>query len=178
MMKERNIPLGRDTGFPRWVQALLWGCTIAVAVMIFLFSAQSGLKSSTISDWFADLLIPVIDPEFEELPAVEQVTVESFAQKLVRKTAHFAEFALLGFFLRLLTGSYAMRQPTRWAWLAGTLYACTDELHQLFVPERSCLWQDVLLDSCGVLAGVAAAYALLVLLGRRQNKKQAIRSDG
>lgn len=171
-MNENNIPLGRDTGFPRWVRVLLWGCTIAVAVVIFLFSAQPGEDSSVISDLLAEQLIPVIDPEFEMLEDSEQLGVTEFARKLVRKAAHFAVFGALGFFLRLLTGSYALRQPTRWAWLVGTIYACTDEFHQIFVPARSGMWQDVLLDSCGVLAGVAAAYALLVILTRMRRRQE------
>ena len=40
------------------------------------------------------------------------------------------------------------------AWLAGTLYAMTDEIHQSFVPGRSCELRDMGIDSCGVLAGV------------------------
>ena len=166
MMKERNIPFGRDTGFPRWVRCLLWVLTIAVAAAIFAFSAQDGEASSLLSEALADFLISVIDPDFAQLPAIEQEGVSEFTGKLVRKVAHFTEFAALGFFIRLLAGSYALRRPTRWSWLAGTLYACTDELHQLFVFARACMWQDVLLDSCGVLAGVTAAYALLVIISR------------
>ena len=171
-MNENNIPLGRDTGFPRWVRVLLWCCTIAMMAVIFFFSAQSGEDSSVISDVLAEQLVPVIDPEFEALPDGERLGVTDFARKLVRKAAHFAVFGALGFFLRLLTGSYALRQPTRWAWLAGTVYACTDEIHQIFVPARSGMWQDVLLDSCGTLAGVAAAYALLVILARMRWRQE------
>jgi len=176
MTRNRNTPLGRDTGFSRGVRIFLWGCTILVAVAIFLFSAQDGEQSSLLSDALVKLIISVIDPGFEQLPAIEQEGVELFTGKLVRKAAHFAEFAALGFFIRLLAGSYALRRPTRWSWLAGTLYAFTDELHQLFVAARAGMWQDVLLDSCGVLAGVTAAYALLVILGRiasaRAEKRQ------
>ena len=32
------------------------------------------------------------------------------------------------------------------AWLCGTGYAATDELHQWFVAARSAMWQDVCLD--------------------------------
>lgn len=151
---------------------LLWGCTIAVAAAIFGFSAQAGPDSSAASNALAEVVIRVIDPDFEEMPVVEQAGVFDFVKKLVRKGAHFTEFAALGFFIRLLVSSYGLRCPTRLSWLAGTLYACTDEIHQLFVSSRACMWQDVLLDSCGVLAGVAAAYAALVLRARYGGRGQ------
>lgn len=144
----------------------LWCCVLGVAAAIFLFSAQDGTVSSQTSNSIAKIIIAVIDPDFEALPAIEQEGIFAFVGKLVRKGAHFTEFAALGFCIRLLVGSYGLRWPTRTSWLAGTLYAGTDELHQLFVASRACMWQDVLLDSCGVLAGIMAAYASLVLLGR------------
>lgn len=147
----------------RWV---LWGCCIAVAALIFLFSAQDGPESSASSDAVAQGVIPLIDPDFDVLPEVEQLGVMAFVKKLVRKGAHFSEFAALGFFIRLLVASYGLRRPSRTSWLAGTLYACTDELHQLFVASRACMWQDVLLDSCGVLAGVTVAYAVMEMQRR------------
>lgn len=150
----------------RFWRILFWGCTLAVAAAIFVFSAQEGPESSSASNAVAEFIIRVIDPDFGSLPLEEQASVFAFVKKLVRKGAHFTEFAALGFFIRLLVGSYGLRRPTRLSWLAGTLYACTDELHQLFVSARACMWQDVLLDSCGVLAGITAAYAVLVLLSR------------
>ena len=39
-------------------------------------------------------------------------------------------------------------------WVIGTVYAVSDEVHQLFVEGRSCEVRDMLLDSAGVAAGV------------------------
>ena len=38
-------------------------------------------------------------------------------------------------------------------WLIGTAYAITDEIHQLFVPERACAFMDMCIDSVGVAVG-------------------------
>jgi hypothetical protein len=38
--------------------------------------------------------------------------------------------------------------------LIGVLYAVSDEIHQTFVPGRAGQLRDVLIDSCGVLAGI------------------------
>ena len=53
------------------------------------------------------------------------------------------------------------------AWLAGTLYAVTDEIHQSFVPGRSCELRDMGIDSCGVLAGVLVVSFLMRSKERR-----------
>ena len=153
-------------GKKRLVRLVLLSLVLAVAAMIFLFSAQNGPASSATSNTLARFIIMIIDPDFDMLSTGDQRSVSAFVVKLVRKGAHFAEFAALGFFIRLLVASYGLRRPSRTAWLAGTLYACTDELHQLFVASRACMWQDVLLDSCGVLCGVTAAYAILELRRR------------
>jgi VanZ family protein len=66
----------------------------------------------------------------------------------LRKIAHAAEFALLGFLLVRALGN-------EWAGLvAGIAYAVSDEVHQHFVPGRQAAVRDVLVDSAGVAVGV------------------------
>ena len=66
----------------------------------------------------------------------------------LRKIAHAAEFALLGFLLVRATGA-------EWASLAlGVVYAISDEVHQHFVPGRLGSPLDVAIDAVGVAFGV------------------------
>ena len=53
------------------------------------------------------------------------------------------------------------------AFLAGTAYAVTDELHQLFVPGRAGMISDVLIDSLGVLFGCFLIYALFRIFRKK-----------
>ena len=53
-------------------------------------------------------------------------------------------------------------------WFISALYAASDEIHQLFVPGRSGQLSDVILDSAGALAGVAAFTVLCWLINRRK----------
>lgn len=71
---------------------------------------------------------------------------------LLRKVAHFTEFAALGVFLGWRSGM--LHKQKHWAFLWGALAACADEGIQLFTPGRSAQLSDVLLDSCGVAAGL------------------------
>lgn len=149
----------------RRIRVALLICVLATAAMIFAFSAQVGSASSLVSQTIVDFIIRLVEGRVES-GGETAAGVYSFVSKLVRKGAHFAEFAMLGFFLRLLAGACGWQRPTRLCWLAGTLYAGTDELHQLLVADRAGMWQDVLLDSAGVLAGITFAYALLVIIWR------------
>lgn len=161
--------------WPRRTRLLLWAAVLAVAAMIFLFSCQSGDNSWSMSGGIVERLLVMIKPDYPDLPAAEQESLYLTAQYAVRKTAHFLEYALLGFFLRLLTASYALRRAWVISWGAGALYAATDELHQLLSGTRTGMWQDVLLDSAGVLAGAAvAALVLWVWLSRKAQSKNQL----
>ena len=67
---------------------------------------------------------------------------------VLRKIAHAAEFAVLGFLLHR-----ALRRDG-WALALGIAYAASDELHQHFVPGRQGSPLDVLIDAVGVAVGV------------------------
>ena len=163
------------TGLQRpWVRILLTVLTLAVMGMIFLFSTESAEKSDETSGTFTRSLIGVFYPDFDEYDAGRKLQVYDSIQVVVRKIAHFTEFAALGFLMRLCLESWFGKR--KWlnpvSWAAGTLYAGTDELHQILSDGRSAQWEDILLDSAGVLAGVAVA-ALAVFLFMRRNKRKA-----
>jgi VanZ family protein len=67
---------------------------------------------------------------------------------VLRKLAHFVEYGILGALLyRALR-----REPAAIA--LGSLYAVTDEVHQVFVSGRQGSPLDWLIDTAGVVAGV------------------------
>jgi VanZ family protein len=68
---------------------------------------------------------------------------------VLRKLAHAAEYAVLGALLQR-----ALNRPAL-AFVLGTLYALSDEIHQSFVPGRQGSPLDVALDAAGVAVGVA-----------------------
>ena len=93
---------------------------------------------------------------------------ESLVSFVVRKGAHFLEYLVLGISLFWTVRDLRMR-PGRVPggsagraflvpWAVGALYAVTDEVHQYFVPGRSCELRDVLIDACGVAAGIAIVW--------------------
>lgn len=72
---------------------------------------------------------------------------------LLRKVAHFTEFACLG---SLFTWLFSMlRRPAVLALGCGFLAACVDETIQIFVPDRGPSIFDVGIDTAGVAVGVS-----------------------
>lgn len=103
-------------------------------------------------------------------PMVEQVTTpgnwHNFFMILVRKSAHFLEFALLG----VLWGGLSRLKKLRAPWLYGLPVALIDETIQHFVPGRAPGILDVALDCAGYLFGFALIVGIVALI-RRKSKK-------
>ncbi len=129
--------------------------TLLIMTFIFIQSAFPGDLSGRESGFIARFVAVLFQGDLEEV---------SF---FVRKGAHFTEYLLLGISLFLWIrerGRSGKNLPDRvfgrpgWtslaAWTAGTVYALTDEIHQLFVADRSGQIRDVVIDSAGVLAGI------------------------
>lgn len=143
---------------------------VAVMAMIFGFSAQTGEESGAMSGRITTWVLGIVIPDFESMSTAQQQELSAIAGLLVRKLAHFSEYALLGYALLLHIRQIQKRITVRltwlWAWSIGTLYAVTDELHQGLVAGRGPAVTDVLIDSAGVIAGV-----LLMLLCIRLKAK-------
>ena len=71
---------------------------------------------------------------------------------LLRKIAHFAEFAALGACLCWRFGMLEKRKILALIYSFGA--ACLDETIQMFVPERGPGLRDVAIDTCGAAAGI------------------------
>ena len=90
-------------------------------------------------------------------------------EHLVRKTAHFVEYAVLGVILWNCLRAYRMENQ-RWLlwqlWL-GTVIPLMDETIQLFTEGRSGQISDVWLDMSGVLAGGCVMILCYVAVKRK-----------
>ena len=136
---------------------LLLLAVLAVLAFIWGNSLDSAAESSLKSGRMRELIRPLL----ELLVGQGNVT-----EHLVRKLAHFTEFAVLGALLLLLTAAaFRVRlQSVVNCLFFLTLAALTDETIQLYSPGRSSQVTDVWLDSVGVLAGILAALVLMALL--------------
>lgn len=145
---------------------------LAIMLIIFLFSAQTGTRSEGSSESVGRLILSIVNPEFEQLSEAEQDVLVESCQHIIRKLAHFSEYAALGFFLMLhIRVRGIIRKGSLWALGICVFYAMTDEVHQLWVGSRSGQVSDVLLDGCGALFGIGCLMAMWFIIRKLRNLK-------
>ena len=162
------------TGLQRtWARILITGLTAAVMALIFFFSMEPAEKSDRTSGQVSMTVINVLHPDYNTYTKEKKESLFGNVQHLVRKTAHFTEYMILGVLLRLCFESWfgKKRFLAPGSWAAGMLYACTDELHQRIIDGRSGQFTDVLIDSSGVLIGVLLAVLVLKAVRKKGRKK-------
>ena len=143
-------------------------CWILVGLMvIFIFSNSAASASTsngmslTVSEWVRPVLNTVgLHPETD------------FLNFVIRKLAHFSEYALLG----VLIGLAYRLQP--WSWMKGKvallpffIIPVLDENLQRFSSGRSCELRDMLIDSAGMAVGMMLVIALLMILSNRKKQE-------
>ena len=110
-------------------------------------------------------VVALVRPLFE-LAGVTDLSVMSF---VVRKCAHFSEYAVLGAIARGLFSRLAAERGVP-AWvgaLAVAVVPVADECLQLFVPGRTGMPTDVLIDLSGAATGALLSWAFSRLRARR-----------
>ncbi len=138
---------------------------IIIMIIIFSFSSKpaddSNQSSMSIVTEFLKIYENVSNVQYQ---AETKEKIENTLNHIVRKSAHFCEYALLA--AALAFHLYIRKQKGKLLYLLPVvvvfLYASIDELHQLFVPGRSGAFRDVLLDTTGGVAG-SLIFALIVI---------------
>ena len=75
--------------------------------------------------------------------------------------AHFTEYFILGLLVYNMAHSY--NKKTYMSIIICIIYAISDEIHQIFVPGRSCQISDMIIDVSGALLGI---YFLFILINK------------
>ncbi|GFZ34412.1 teicoplanin resistance protein VanZ [Clostridium zeae] len=123
-----------------WVALLFW------MIIIFAYSSKNGTES----DKQSALVIYVFNALGIDLNGM----LGDLATFIVRKSAHFTEYLILFLLAYNVFRNYLNKKS---AIVFGILltfgYACTDEIHQLFVPGRTGKFRDVLIDTSGAIFG-------------------------
>ena len=152
---------------------LSWVAVAAWMVVIFLFSAQTGKDSGDTSGRILRLAMKLIYWNFDAFSPQRQESLLAVWGVILRKGAHFTEYAVLGALLCNALRTYALSAKLRWLLPVGigALYAVTDEIHQYFVPERACRLLDMGIDTAGVLFGTAIFMLVVSLWQKKRSLK-------
>lgn len=127
--------------FKYWFPVIAW--------IIFIFIGSTDLMSAEHTSRFIGPFLRWFAPDISE------TTVASI-QFVVRKCAHFAEYAILAALLCRALRQYLDRTLAALiVFFVAAACAGLDEFHQSFVASRTASLWDVLIDCVGALAGIA-----------------------
>ena len=114
-------------------------------ILIFTMSSFNSTESSNQSNFIVNIIANIFN--------INNISILSL---IIRKLAHFTEYFILGLLVYNLI--YSNQKKAYFAIIICVLYAISDEIHQLFVPGRSCQVLDVIIDSSGSLLGIILLY--------------------
>lgn len=135
--------------------------------IIFGFSSQDGEKSGSISRRITEKIATFI-PQIQKENEIEKENIMNTMERIIRKMAHFSIYTAVGLLLMSLVSTYNIKEKNRLiiTLITGIIYASSDEIHQSFVPGRSPMITDIVIDTMGVILGI-----LLIILGKKIIKK-------
>lgn len=144
--------------------------------LIFAFSAQDGDESGGLSRAIIRACVEFVNSlKSKAWTLVEMNYWTEYFVYPVRKLAHFCEYACMGLLIYTLlrqwkerTGKF-MLMSICWVFLS----AASDEFHQYFVPGRCASLADVLLDTCGGIAGMIFCILVEKLFPRKKKNAKS-----
>ena len=161
-----------------WIIAFRVIFTVALCACIaFIF--RNSLESGAISSARSQAVTQVVNE------VLGKVGLGPMSEHIIRKLAHFLEFALEGFLLMLCLRVYTRHFVRHMSWplLGGLTTALMDETIQLRIPNRSSSVVDVWIDMTGVVAGLLAALVILLIVraltafARIERENRALRAE-
>ena len=153
MMKRTKLRLALCGAFLAAVLTFIWGNSL-------LPGKDSGELSGFVGT-VLQAILPFLDLQSEQ------------GMHILRKLAHFSEFAALGLGFTWLWGMLCEKKLPSLALplLCGFCAAAIDETIQIFSPDRGPSVKDVLIDTAGVVTGIVFLSLVHMLFARiRKNK--------
>lgn len=144
--------------------------TICIMALIFFFSSQTREESASVSRGLLEKIVEIV---IRLIGGDKQLKKEvvSLMHDFIRTAAHFTIFALLGCSAAVMFLSNTGMRGKRLFFLTLAfcfVYACSDEIHQIFVSGRAFQLSDVFTDTSGSLAGILTVILIKLLFNKRK----------
>lgn len=146
----------------------LWILVLSWMGLIFYFSSRNSEESTNQSRAIINKTNIIEKYEKDKTPEEKEQILSSVDAKF-RKVAHASVFLVLGVLVCFLVKEYTLdiKKILIISAIICFLYACSDEVHQLYVVGRSGQVSDVIIDNIGALVG----YIIFYLSGKKIWKK-------
>lgn len=138
---------------------LCWILVVICMGIIFWLSSRTADESAAQSGAILNWLIEIFGDNI-------------FTDFIVRKMAHCLEFTGLCVLFNLALLQQKKQLKPHLAILFTSLYAITDEFHQLFVDGRACRFLDWVIDSSGAILGAVGFIVLYKIVCLYISKKK------
>lgn len=141
--------------------------------LIFSFSSQTAKKSESLSDNVTLVAIDITAKlTNQNISHNKQEKLIKQLRFYIRKTAHFSLYFVLGVLIFNLLKKYSINKQVLFSLIICFLYACSDEVHQYFVMNRTARLFDVLVDTLGSLIAI-----LICLLFQKVKKNSKAKKN-
>lgn len=147
---------------------------IFLMAFIFNMSAQTAEESSSTSGSVISLFTELLIKDFDSFSPEKQTEIIASYQFIARKTAHFTAYAAMGVlaFLSIVTyKNLSLKIRTALSAIICLLYSISDEIHQSFIPGRSCELRDICIDMSGSLLTIILLFVIIRFSKSRFLKK-------
>ena len=137
--------------------------TLIWMIVIFRFSMDTGASSHELSDFCVRVFNKAVY-YFTGKDLRISITPEHYSmiELFFRKLAHMSIYFVLSINVMIVLFTFNIKM--RWRMFLSAflcfLYACSDELHQMYVDGRTASFFDCLIDTSGALFGIVAALVL------------------
>lgn len=143
----------RQRSYSKRFVVLSWVCVVGWACFIFFMSSNSGDGLNEGLGFFSRIY-----------GAMKVVQVQLFGEgvDVLSPLAHFCEYTVFGvLWVNALRCHMPLRRAVVLAVVCSSLYGVTDEIHQIFVPDRMSDPLDWLTDTAGATLGATLTWLTL-----------------
>lgn len=141
---------------------------IAVVCMtvIFSFSSQNSTDTNSVSHAVTSKLAGIIFSGYNQLDAETQNIITEQMNLFIRKMAHFSLYFILGFMsaLSVFLATHKYLKSFVSGIIICFIYGSLDEIHQMYVPGRTPLVRDVIIDTAGGVCGIVLCIMIISVI--------------
>ena len=139
-------------------------------IRVFMFSNEPADTSEKTSLNITEKIVNIFEKQNIEVKEKEKIIDQ--IDPIIRKLAHFTLYAIGGFLILNYINTYEILDTKKFGLsiTAGAIYACSDEIHQIFVDGRSGQITDVIIDSFGIILGILIAFCVIKIYNKINKK--------
>lgn len=139
---------------------LFWILSSICFVIIFYFSSRTASDSAMQSSIIIEILTKIFG-------------TGALSDFIIRKSAHFLEYVGTSLLINCAWLFTKGKKQMLLSIICTSLYAITDEVHQIFVDGRSCELRDWAIDTSGAILGAIAFFILFSIAIAISKKKNS-----